>query len=104
MQGLMVDSFIRGGAYAFQYVLPLLCTAAAIMSFVGRRRRRELLLHVTIGGAPAAAIDSMSWQDFELLVAEGFRLQGFAVAEQGGASADGGVDMELTKDGEKWLV
>ena len=104
MQGLMADSVIRGGAYAFQYVLPILCSAAAVMSFVGRRRRRDLLLHVTDGGSPAAAIDAMSWQDFELLVAEGFRLQGFAVAEQGGASADGGVDMELTKDGEKWLV
>jgi restriction system protein len=104
MQGVMVASVMRSGAYAFQYILPILCAAAAVMSFVGRRRRRELLMHVTDGGAPAAAIDAMSWQDFELLVAEGFRLQGFAVAEKGGASADGGVDMELTKDGEKWLV
>jgi restriction system protein len=104
MQGVMLDSLIRGGSYAFQYILPILCTVAAGMSFVGRRRRRELLLHVTDGGAPAAAIDAMSWQDFELLVAEGFRLKGFVVAEKGGASADGGVDMELTKDGEKWLV
>ena len=103
MQGLMVDSFVRGGAYAFQYIAPILC-AAAVMSFAGRRRRRELLLHATDGGEPAAAIDAMGWQDFELLVAEGFRLQGFAVTEKGGASADGGVDLELTKDGEKWLV
>lgn len=26
------------------------------------------------------------------------------MAEKGGASADGGFDMELTKDGERWLV
>src|SRR4051794_22272071 len=59
MQGVMVESVMRGGAYAFQYIVPILCTAAAIMSFLGRRRRRELLLHVTDGGAPAGAIDAM---------------------------------------------
>jgi len=36
-------------------------------------------LHATEGGSSAAAIDVMSWEDFELLIAEAFRLQGFAV-------------------------
>ena len=76
---------------------------ARLMSFLGRRKRRELL-HATEGGSSAAAIDAMSWKDFELLIAEGFRLQGFVVVKKGGASADGGVDIELMKDGAKWLV
>jgi len=76
---------------------------ACLMSFLGRRKRRELL-HATEGGSSAAAIDTMSWQDFELLIAEAFRLQGFVVVKKGGASADGGVDIELMKDGAKWLV
>jgi restriction system protein len=104
MQGVMTTGFARGAANVFQYVIPILCGTAALMSFVGRRKRRELLLDATEGGSTAAAIDAMSWQNFELLIAEAFRLQGFRVAEKGGAGADGGVDMELTKDGERWLV
>ena len=55
---------------------------ACLMSFLGRRKRRELL-HATEGGSSAAAIDTMSWQDFELLIAEAFRLQGFVVVKKG---------------------
>jgi restriction system protein len=33
-----------------------------------------------------------------------FRLHGFRVAETGGGGADGGVDLVLTKGGEKFLV
>ena len=103
VQGAVMASAARGVAGVLQYVLPILCCAAAFMSFLGRRKRRELLLHATEGGS-AAAIDAMSWQDFELLIAEAFRLQGFVVVEKGGASADAGVDIELMKDGAKWLV
>lgn len=46
----------------------------------------------------------MSWPDFELLLGEAFRLQAFAVAEGRGAGADGGVELELTKGGERYLV
>jgi restriction system protein len=50
----------------------------------------------------------MSWQEFEMLVAEAFRLQGYRVVETGGGGADGGVDLVLTKLGtngsEKFLV
>lgn len=46
----------------------------------------------------------MSWQEFELLVGEAFRLQGYEVAEIGGGGPDGGVDLVLRKDREKFLV
>ncbi|MDQ2762603.1 MAG: restriction endonuclease [Pseudomonadota bacterium] len=102
--GALIGTFVRVGATIGQYIVPLLCAVAAVNSFRGRRERRELFLHATEGGPTAATIDAMSWQNFELLIAEGFRLQGYTVAEKGGASADGGVDMELVKDGDKWLV
>jgi restriction system protein len=104
LQGALVATWLFGVANALQVVVPILCLGAALVSFMGRRKRRELVKHVTDGGSAAAAIDAMSWQDFEPLVAEAFRLQGFAVAEKGGAGPDGGIDMELTKDGERWLV
>jgi restriction system protein len=100
----LTGTFTQSLASVAQYVVPVLCIPAALVSFLRRRKRRELLLDATDGGSTAAAIDAMSWQDFELLIAEAFRLQGFRVAEKGGAGADGGVDMELTKDGERWLV
>jgi restriction system protein len=50
----------------------------------------------------------MTWREFEMLVGEGFRMQGYRVVETGGGGADGGVDLVLTKpgknDSEKFLV
>jgi restriction system protein len=46
----------------------------------------------------------MSWRDFEKLVGEAFRRDGFQVVEHGGSSPDGGVDLILTKDKERYLV
>ena len=48
----------------------------------------------------------MSWQEFEHLVSEAFRLDGFRVEERGGEEvrADGGIDLLLFRDREKFLV
>jgi restriction system protein len=45
----------------------------------------------------ADALNGMTWQQFEQLVGEAFRLQGYTVAEIGGGGADGGVDLVLTQ-------
>src|SRR5690606_4794 len=44
------------------------------------------------------------WQEFEMLVGEGFKRRGYGVRENGGGGADGGVDLVLTKGGERFLV
>jgi restriction system protein len=49
-------------------------------------------------------LNGMSWRQFEQLVGEAFRLQGYAVKETGGGGADGGVDLRLTRNGETYLV
>jgi restriction system protein len=46
----------------------------------------------------------MSWREFEMLVGEAYRLQGYRVTETGGGGADGGIDLALTKGSEKFLV
>lgn len=86
-----------------QYVLPVLCLAGAAISAWRRRERQQLVSNVTRGDA-AHALDGMSWQQFELLVGEGFRLLGYRIVETGSGGADGGVDLVLHKDGEKHLV
>ncbi len=86
-----------------QYLVPLVCLVGAGISAWKRRERQALVAKVS-DGAAADVLDGMSWQQFERLVGEAFRLQGYSVAETGGGGADGGVDLILSKDGEKFLV
>lgn len=90
-----------------QYILPIICLGGAGISAWRRRIRQNLVTDVAQSKA-SHALDGMSWREFEMLVAEGFRLQGYQVVETGGGGADGGVDLVLTKPskngGEKFLV
>lgn len=52
----------------------------------------------------ATALNGMPWREFEILVGEAYRLQGYRVTETGGGGADGGVDLALDKGGERFLV
>ena len=86
-----------------QFVVPILCLAAAVVSVAKRHQRGSLVAGVAQSRAPDA-LDGMSWQDFELLVGEAFRLQGYVVTGLGGEGPDGGVDLVLRKGREKFLV
>lgn len=69
-------------------------------SYLGRRRRR-LLLETQSG---LDSIRSLSWKEFELLIGEAFRRQGYSVEETGLGGKDGGIDLVLRKDGKRTLV
>ena len=90
-----------------QYILPIICLGGAGISAWRRKTRQNLVTDVAQSKA-SDALDGMSWREFEMLVGEGFRLQGYQVVETGGGGADGGVDLVLTKPGksggEKFLV
>ena len=90
-------------ANAAQYIVPLACALAAALSAYRRRERRHLVANATTASAPDALHD-MTWHEFEQLVGEGFRQQGYQVAETGGGGADGGIDLVLRKDRERFLV
>jgi restriction system protein len=96
-------SIWRALAGAGQYLLPFLCLAGAVASAWGRGRRKALLRDVEQAGA-ASAIEHMRWREFEMLVGESFRLQGYRVQETGGNGADGGVDLEMWRGNERFLV
>ena len=100
---MVTQTFWKTLAMFGQYLLPLLCLVGAAMSAYGRHKRQTLLKNAA-GGKAADAIGGISWQDFELLVGEGFRQQGYQVIENGGGGADGGVDLVLRKGGDKFLV
>nr|WP_229422167.1 restriction endonuclease [Massilia aquatica] len=57
-----------------------------------------------IDSTPQAALEKISWREFESLTAEVFRRKGFKVIERGGAEPDGGVDVELRMGSDKYLV
>lgn len=100
---LVAPMIVRSLAMAGQFVVPLLCLVGAAVSFVRRRRRAALVQRVESSTA-ADVLSDMSWQEFEMLVGEAFRVQGYSVEEKGGPVADGGVDLVLRKRGEKYLV
>ncbi len=90
-------------ATAGQYVLPFAFLVGAAISAYGRYKR--MALHAQVAASPdRGALDDMSWQQFEALVGEAFRREGYAVTETGGGGADGGIDLELKKEGETFLV
>ena len=100
---LVVGQVTKTLASIGQYIVPLLLLAGAVASFLGRRKRAGLIDDVA-SGKPGEALRGMSWRDFELLVGEAFRLQGYSVTETGGGGADGGIDLKLNRANEVFLV
>lgn len=103
MGAVLSRSMMSALAGAGQYLLPVLCFGAAIVSFIGRRQRAQLVANVKAESS-VDILEGISWQQFELLVGEAFRLQGYRVAETGASGPDGGVDLILHKDREKFFV
>jgi restriction system protein len=66
--------------------------------FNARRKAKQLDAQKSI-----ETIRQLHWRNFEELVAEAYRRQGYRVTE-GGFGADGGIDLELRKDEELILV
>ncbi len=103
MGSLVAQSMVAAFAYAGQYLVPLVGLIGAAISFFRRKKRVALVTDVAQAQS-ADALDGMSWLEFEMLVGEAFRLQGYRVTETGGGGPDGGIDLALTKDTEKFLV
>ncbi|WDK00482.1 restriction endonuclease [Xanthomonas campestris] len=76
------------------------CWLAALFSYLRTRSRRRFLETRTTLESLAAG----GWRQFEQLVGEAFRRQGYSVEETGLGGADGGIDLILRKDGRRTLV
>lgn len=85
------------------YLVPFICLLGAGLS-AWRRARRKSLVQGAMKSDAAGAVARMSWREFEMLVGEAFRLDGYRVVETGGGGADGGVDLVLRKGSETFLV
>jgi restriction system protein len=87
-----------------QYIVPVAFVFGAIGSVFARAKRRILIDDVASATRPGKTVEGISWQQFEQLVGEAFRRQGFSVSETGGNGPDGGIDLILRKGSEKHLV
>jgi len=83
---------------AWMFALPFVVVAGVAAINAWYRRR---LLNTQSG---FESLRAMSWQDFERLVGEAYRRQGYAVEEVGGSAPDGGFDLVLHRQGGKFVV
>src|SRR5256886_3069699 len=102
---LLAGSSVTGKAFAsvFPTIAPwaaMVILAAGLIG-VGKRRWRGFLLSRATG---LPVLRQRGWPDFELLVGEVYRQQGYSVSERGGRQADGGVDLELVRSSERVIV
>lgn len=97
---------IQSGVHIFasiaQFVLPIVFSAGAAASFIKRSKAARLLDGATAD--PAAAVSSMGWRDFERLICEAFRREGYRVDERGGSGPDGGIDLIAIKAKRRILI
>lgn len=90
-------------AMFFQYLIPFAFVLGAGLSAFQRKKTKERYDRTREIGTRSALLD-MSWEQFESLVGEHFRRRGYQVRQRGGVTADGGVDIELMRGTEKFLV
>ncbi|CAM3607744.1 restriction endonuclease [Polaromonas hydrogenivorans] len=98
MGSFLLSAATHGLALAGQYLLPVFFAVGALVSAFRRGKAVRLYSAAT---TRADALGRMSWQEFEILVGEYFRRQGFGVLDNGGGGADGGVDVVLHKTSGK---
>jgi hypothetical protein len=82
------------------FLLLALFALIAVGSFLFARKRHRLVDEQT----SLEKLRETAWKDFEYLVAEAFRRQGYQVEFSLGRGADGGVDLTLRRDGRTALV
>lgn len=105
--GQLGDAMARGlfttMAMFGQFVLPIAFGFGALLSGITALRQKKL--YDKVAGRPGvAALNEMSWQDFERLVSEYYRRNGFQVTREGGNGPDGGIDLVLRQGNETYLV
>lgn len=80
------------------FIAGMILLAAPFAFFNSRRKAKQLDTQSNI-----QTVRDLHWRNFEELVAEAYRRLGYRVTE-GGYGADGGIDLELRKDGLVTLV
>ena len=98
-QDKLVQAVIAGVSKLAPFVAFAFGLTAVGSALLGAKRRRLVDEQQSL-----ETLRATSWKDFECLVAEAYRRQGFTVDYSLSKGSDGGVDLVLQKDGRKSLV
>ncbi len=108
MRAVIVRQMLVTGAGLGQFIVPIAFLIGMALS--GFRKARAARLMDAFAGAPAGNTvagthqpPTMTWREFETLVAEIYRKQGFQVAETN-PGPDGGVDLVLRRGSDVYFV
>jgi len=93
-KALQVDGYLFVPYLALILLLPL------PFSLLNKRSRTQVLNKQT----GLNSIRDLDWKQFEQLVGEAFRRQGYSIMETSQGGADGGIDLQLKKGSEIFLV
>ncbi len=102
MSSVVIQSGVHTVAYIGQFILPIVFLFGAVASFI--KRGRGARLFDGSGADPTGAVAAMGWRDFERLICEAFRREGYRVDERGGSAPDGGIDLIATKAKKRILI
>jgi len=94
MDGMIVQTVSDFAWVSVLFVIPM------FGSLIRSARKRRLLDRQR----GIESIRSLSWKQFEELLGEAYRRQGFTVFENAGTGADGGIDLTIRRDGRTYLV
>lgn len=94
MSGMFASMASQFAWFSVIFIVP-----AVVSLFRSARKRRMLDRQCGI-----ASIRSLPWKQFEELLGEAYRRQGFTVFENPGMGADGGIDLTIKRGGETYLV
>ncbi|MDV2858276.1 restriction endonuclease [Oceanimonas sp. CAM02] len=107
----LTELMLRPFLIAMQFFIPVAFTLGAGLSAIKALKGRRLAHRYvatsakpSISPLPASPANDMSWKEFELLVGQAFRQQGYRVIDGGENGPDGGVDVQLRKDGQRFFV
>ena len=96
---MTANAFVKGIASAAPFVALVLLLPAPIAALNSWRKRRLVDSQKDID-----SIRALGWREFEELVGEAYRRQGYRVIENTSAGPDEGIDLVLKKNGSLVLV
>ncbi|WP_454838586.1 restriction endonuclease [Pseudomonas mohnii] len=94
---------LRLAAFIGQFVIPPIFLLGGILGWIQRTIRARKFRSISRSSQPGVLIRNLTWDQFERMVGEALRRQGYAVNETA-KGPDGGIDLELRRGGELFLV
>ena len=97
--GNALSNALAQGISQFAWVALIFLLPAGLSAFRSARKSQRLDRQTSI-----ESIRALPWKQFEDLLGEAYRRQGYSVVENSSLGADGGVDLTIRRDGATYLV